>query len=64
MTEPVATEPETKPEETKPEETKPAETEPSSPSTGDHSVIIVALAAVMSLAGAACAVIARRGKDM
>ena len=64
VTEPVVTEPETKPEETKPEETKPAETEPSSPSTGDHSVIIVALAAVMSLAGAACAVIARRGKDM
>lgn len=43
-----------------PEDTKTPETEPASPSTGDHSLVIILLAAVMSLAGAAFAFIARR----
>lgn len=43
-----------------PEDTKAPETEPASPSTGDHSLVIILLAAVMSLAGAAFAFIARR----
>lgn len=49
----VVTEPVTEPEDTTP-----------APSTGDHSMIIVALAAVMALAGAACAIIARRSKEV
>lgn len=36
------------------------ETEPSSPSTGDHSLVIILLAAFMSVVGAAFAFIARR----
>ncbi len=51
----------TAPETTTPvEDTKAPETEPASPSTGDHSLVIILLAAVMSLAGAAFAFIARR----
>lgn len=42
------------------EDTKAPETEPSSPSTGDHSLVIILLAAFMSVVGAAFAFIARR----
>ncbi len=42
------------------EDTKAPETQPSSPSTGDHSLVIILLAAFMSVAGAAFAIIARR----
>ncbi len=33
------------------------------PSTGDHSLVIIALAAVLSISGALCAVVVRRGKE-
>lgn len=42
------------------EDTEAPETDPSSPSTGDHSLVIILLAAFMSVAGAAFAIIARR----